>query len=83
MIYNPFHLTRRWLRYTISKRTRREVLRRQLALNHARYAEKLRQVLPDKGSKNAKGNGKGRRLREGRRRCSGTESRKHRRQFGA
>jgi hypothetical protein len=52
-----FHQTKQGLRYTISEGARREVLGRLLALNHARYAEEVRQGLHDKGAKKGKGGG--------------------------
>jgi len=52
-----FHQTKQGLRFTISEPARREVLDRLLALNHARYAEEVRQGLHDKGAKKA-GKGK-------------------------
>jgi hypothetical protein len=55
-----FHQTKQGVRYTISEAARREVLGRLLALNHARYAEEVRQGLHDKGAK-GKGSAKGRR----------------------
>ncbi len=54
-----FHQTKQGMRYTISEAARREVLGRLLALNHARYAEEVRQGLHDKGAK-GKGGAKGR-----------------------
>lgn len=38
-------------RFTISERARREILRRLLALNHARYAEEVARGLHDKGKR--------------------------------
>jgi len=62
-----FHQTKQGLRYTISEPARREVLGRLLSLNHARYAEEVRQGLHDKGAKKAgkagKGAAKGKRAR--------------------
>ena len=46
-----FHQTKQGLRYTISEPARREVLGRLLSLNHARYAEEVRQGLHDTRAK--------------------------------
>jgi hypothetical protein len=46
------------VRYTISEPARREVLARLLALNHARYAEEVRDGLHEKKGSKAKGKGK-------------------------
>jgi hypothetical protein len=43
-----FHETKQGVRFTISEAARREVLDRLLELNHARYAEEVRQGLHDK-----------------------------------
>ena len=43
-----FHETKQGVRFTISEPARREVLQRLLKLNHARYAEEVKQGLHDK-----------------------------------
>ena len=57
-----FHETKQGVRYTISGAARREVLNRLLELNHARYAEEVREGLHDKKNKAKKpASGPGRR----------------------
>jgi hypothetical protein len=46
-----FHETKRGVRYAMSEAARREVLDRLLELNHARYAEEVREGLHDKKNK--------------------------------
>lgn len=46
-----FHETKQGLRYTVSEAARLEILDRLLALNHARYAEEVRQGLHAKKKK--------------------------------
>lgn len=49
-----FYRTPQGLRYTISEPARREVLRRLLELNHARYAEEVKAGLHEKKPGKAK-----------------------------
>jgi hypothetical protein len=48
---HDFHETKQGIRFTISEPTRREVLARLLRLNHERYAEEIKQGLPEKKGK--------------------------------
>jgi hypothetical protein len=52
-----FHPTAQGTRYTLAEPARRELLRRLLALNHARYAEEVAAGLHDK-KKSKKGGAK-------------------------
>jgi len=65
-----FHTTKQGLRYAISEAARRTVLDRLLALNHARYAEEVRQGLHDKG---AKGSRKGAKAQRAKSQAEGVE----------
>ena len=49
-----FHETKQGPRYTVSPAARREILDRLLELNHARYAEEVRQGLHEKKRRNLK-----------------------------